>query len=136
MPAAPLKKARKPPCNCWLESPGATAIQAVNDLVALGTAKALLAHGWKIPHDISLVGFGNCLTAEYGPIPATTVRLPKFRLGQTAMQLLERCLRGERPPSQRLMSELIVRASTAAPSGGTAGGGHAATADRCHAGVT
>lgn len=97
------------------ESPGATAIQAVNDLVALGVAKVLLGHGLKIPQAISLVGFGNCLTAEYGLVPLTTVRLPKFRLGQTAMQLLERCLRGERPPSQRLSSELIVRASTAAP---------------------
>ena len=47
------------------EAPGATAVQAVNDLVAIGAANLLLNQGQRIPQDISIVGFGNILVAEY-----------------------------------------------------------------------
>src|SRR5438445_1972896 len=42
-----------------------TAVQSVNDLVAVGCAQALLKQGLKIPDDISVVGFGNILFSEY-----------------------------------------------------------------------
>ena len=63
------------------ESCNATAVQAVNDLVAIGCAETLFSQGLRIPEDISLVGFGKSLTAEYFRVPLTTVRQPKFRLG-------------------------------------------------------
>ena len=63
------------------ESCAATAVQAVNDLVAIGCADALLSKGLRIPEDISLVGFGNIMTAEYFRVPLTTIRQPKYRLG-------------------------------------------------------
>jgi DNA-binding LacI/PurR family transcriptional regulator len=94
------------------ELPGATALQAVNDLVAVGAAKVVLDHGLRIPQDLSLAGFGNCLVSEFNRVPLTTVRQPKYRLGIAVMETMERMLRGERPPSQRLSSELIIRAST------------------------
>src|ERR1700733_2529118 len=62
------------------ESCDATAVQAVSDLVAVGCAETLLAQGMKIPQDISVVGFGNVLTAEFFRVPLTTIRQPKFRL--------------------------------------------------------
>ena len=43
----------------------ATAVQAVSDLVAIGCAETPAPQGLKIPEDISIVGFGNILTAEY-----------------------------------------------------------------------
>ena len=42
----------------------ATAVQAVNDLVAVGCAETLMAQGMKIPDDISVAGFGNVMVAE------------------------------------------------------------------------
>ena len=93
----------------------ATAVQAVSDLVAIGCANALLSQGLKIPEDISLVGFGNVLAAEYFRVPLTTIRQPKFRLGVAAMEMMRQLLRGERVESKRQPAELIVRASTAPP---------------------
>src|SRR5665213_2060308 len=54
------------------ESCHATAVQAVNDLVAIGCANTLFAQGLKIPEDVSVIGFGNVLTAEFFRVPLTT----------------------------------------------------------------
>lgn len=97
------------------ESPGATAVQAANDLVAIGAANVFLSQGLNIPRDLSIVGFGNVLVAEHFRVPLTTVRQPKLRLGIAAMELMLRLLRAEPPATKRLPAELIVRQSTAAP---------------------
>ena len=93
----------------------ATAIQAVNDLVAVGCADTLFQQGWQIPQDISLIGFGNVLVSEHYRVPLTTMRQAKFRLGAAAIEMMLKLLRGERPDSRRIPAELIVRQSTAAP---------------------
>ena len=93
----------------------ATAIQAVNDLVAVGCAETLLQQGWQIPADISLIGFGNVFISEHYRVPLTTMRQAKFRLGAAAVEMMLKLLRGERPDSRRIPAELIVRQSTAAP---------------------
>lgn len=97
------------------ESCHATAIQAASDLVAIGAANALLNQGVRIPQQISVVGFGNILAAEYFRVPLTTVRQPKFRLGTAAMESLMQLIRGERPESKRMPAELMIRSSTAEP---------------------
>jgi len=97
------------------ESCNATAIQTVNDLVAIGCADALLAKGLRIPEDISLVGYGNILTAEYFRVPLTTIRQPKFRLGVAAVEAMMNLLKGQRIEMKRLSAELIERKSTAPP---------------------
>lgn len=98
------------------ESCNATAVQATNDLIAVGCAEALLNQGVRIPEDLSVVGFGNSMISEYFRVPLTTVRQPKFRLGSAAMDMMVQMLRGQRVESKRLAAELVVRASTAAPS--------------------
>ncbi|MGH8024397.1 MAG: LacI family DNA-binding transcriptional regulator [Limisphaerales bacterium] len=100
------------------ENCGATAVQAVNDLVAIGCAATLLAQGLKIPQDVSVAGFGNVLLTENFRVPLTTVRQPKFRLGVAAMEMMMQFLGGETPQTRRLAAELIARESTAAPKAG------------------
>ena len=97
------------------ESCHATAVQAVSDLVAIGCANALLSQGLKIPEDISIVGFGNILTAEHFRVPLTTIRQPKHRLGIAAMEIMMKLIRGERVQPRRLVAELVERKSTALP---------------------
>ena len=92
-----------------------TAVQAVNDLVAVGCAETLLANGMAIPDDVSVAGFGNIMVAEHFRVPLTTVRQPKFRLGIAAVNTMMKLLRGEPAESQRQAAELIERKSTAAP---------------------
>lgn len=100
------------------ESCGATAVQAVNDLVAIGCAVTLLAQGLKIPDDVSVAGFGNILLTEHFRVPLTTVRQPKLRLGIAAMDIMMQLLRGERTQTRRLPAELLARESSAAPKSG------------------
>ncbi len=97
------------------ESCPATAIQAINDLVAIGCGETLLGQGWKIPEEISLAGFGNMMAAEHFRVPLTTVRQPKHRLGAAAMECLLQLLRGEKAQSRQLPATLAIRASTAPP---------------------
>jgi LacI family transcriptional regulator len=97
------------------ESTKATAIQAVNDLVAIGCADTFLNQGIEIPGQLSVVGFGNILTSEYFRVPLTTVRQPKFRLGAAAMDSMTKLLRHERAEPKRLRAELIIRSSTSQP---------------------
>jgi DNA-binding LacI/PurR family transcriptional regulator len=97
------------------ESTKATAIQAANDLIAIGCASTFLAQGVKIPGDVSVTGFGNILTSEHFRVPLTTIRQPKYRLGTVAVESMLKLLRGEKPGSKRLSAELIIRESTAAP---------------------
>jgi LacI family transcriptional regulator len=94
------------------ESAPATAIQAVNDMVAIGCAKTLLSQGIKIPHDLSIAGFGNTLTSEHYRVPLTTTRQPKHRLGLAAMDTMIKLFRHERPEIKRLRADLIPRQST------------------------
>ncbi|MBI5800743.1 MAG: LacI family DNA-binding transcriptional regulator [Verrucomicrobia bacterium] len=97
------------------ESTDATAIQAVNDLVAIGVGSLLLKQGLKIPQDYSVAGFGNILVSEHFRVPLTTVRQPKFRLGVAAMELMLAKLRNEKAESKRLPADLVIRQSTATP---------------------
>jgi LacI family transcriptional regulator len=94
------------------ESSDATAVQAVNDVVAVGCAETLLSQGFRIPQDLSIAGFGNILLGEHFRVPLTTTRQPKFRLGSAAVSAMRTLLLGRRPESKRLPAELVVRAST------------------------
>ncbi len=95
------------------ESLQVTAVQAVNDLVAIGAANIFLNQGMKIPTDISLVGYGNILAAEYFRVPLTTLRQPKYRMGEAAVDCMLQILAGEKPASKRLLADLVIRSSTA-----------------------
>ena len=100
------------------ESTRATAIQAVNDLVAIGCANTFLGQGMRIPEHFSVVGFGNILSSEHYRVPLTTIRQPKLRLGVSAMDLMLKLLRGHPPETRRLAAEIIVRQSTSSPAAG------------------
>jgi LacI family transcriptional regulator len=94
------------------ERSDATAVQAVNDLVAAGCAQAFFREGVKIPEEISVAGFGNTMLSEYFRVPLTTVSQPKHRLGTAAVESMLKLLRGIRPEPKRIPAELVVRASS------------------------
>ncbi len=95
-----------------------TAIQAVNDLVAVGAAETMLAQGFKIPADVSIIGFGNILVAEFYKVPLTTVSQPKHRLGMVAMEAMMNLIRTGvegNSPARKLVAELVERKSCSPP---------------------
>lgn len=90
----------------------ATAIQAANDLVAVGAMNRLRQEGIRVPDQLSVVGFGNIQLSEYCAIPLTTIRQPKFRLGIAAMESIRKLLKHESVDSRRIAADLIPRQST------------------------
>ncbi len=102
-----------------LERAAFDAVFVASDVVALGAIGALRDAGRRVPDDISVVGFDDIPLAAYYDPPLTTVRLPASELGQAAGRaLLERIADPTAAPSRTLLpTELIVRASTAPPSG-------------------
>jgi DNA-binding LacI/PurR family transcriptional regulator len=112
---ATMEEGEKAALQMLNESVSMTAIQAANDLAAMGAANVFLQQGLRIPGDLSIGGFGNILMSEHFRVPLTTVRQPKMRLGAAAMEIMQKLLRGEPAESRRLAAALLIRASTAAP---------------------
>jgi LacI family transcriptional regulator len=112
---ASMEEGEKAAVQMINEAATMTAVQGVNDLVAMGAANVFLNQGLKIPQDLSVAGFGNILMSQHFRVPLSTVRQPKLRLGVAAIDAMKKLRRGERPEPQRLPAEIIIRASTAAP---------------------
>lgn len=61
---------------------------ADNDMIALGAMKALQEMGYKIPQDISIIGFDDLPFSEISNPPLTTLRVPKQEMGRLAVKKL------------------------------------------------
>ena len=91
----------------------ATAYCAVNDIVALGSLKAFQEYGYKIPDDISIIGFDNMPFGEISSPSLTTMNVPKRALGELAVKrLIEQSNKGNYTPCKtELLTSLIIRQS-------------------------
>ena len=89
-----------------------TAIQAVNDSVAIGCFTTLARQGVRVPEQLSVVGFGNVPAGEFLSVPLTTVREPKYRLGAAAVGAMRQMLQAQHPDLKPLPADLVIRAST------------------------
>jgi LacI family transcriptional regulator len=78
-----------------LEEQHPTAIFSTNDLNALFAYNAINDMGYKIPEDISVVGFDDIWTAGDAKPPLTTVRVYKEELGSIGVRTLLRIINGE-----------------------------------------
>jgi LacI family transcriptional regulator/LacI family repressor for deo operon, udp, cdd, tsx, nupC, and nupG len=95
-----------------------TGVTCYNDLVAIGLCRALHELGLRVPEDVSVVGFDDIALTEFVPVPITTVRVPKFRMGELAAEMLIRHVESKAvvPPQRAYLdAQLIVRRSTGAP---------------------
>ncbi|WP_338664584.1 LacI family DNA-binding transcriptional regulator [Pararoseomonas sp. SCSIO 73927] len=96
--------------------PDLTALTCANDLLALGAYDACRRAGLRIPRDISVTGHNDMPMVDLIEPPLTTVRILHGEMGrQAAGLLLNRIGRGGEASTLVLPSELVVRASTAAP---------------------
>jgi LacI family transcriptional regulator len=86
-----------------------------NDLLALGLLRRLSQLGAQVPGDIAIVGYDDIDFAADSAVPLTSVRQPKYQLGQTAAELLlEEADRPAQHEHRRIVftPELIIRASS------------------------
>ncbi|RAQ95850.1 LacI family DNA-binding transcriptional regulator [Thermogemmatispora tikiterensis] len=94
---------------------GATAVFCYNDAVAIGLLSACSKRGLAVPEDLSIIGFDDIDIAAYTVPPLTTVRQPRFQLGQRAMLMLLAILDGQEPENEIVPGELVIRQTTARP---------------------
>jgi DNA-binding LacI/PurR family transcriptional regulator len=96
---------------------GPTGVFISNINQAVGAFAAARGLGLGIPADVSVVGYDDDPLADYMDAPLTTIRMPLWELGATAVDALIAQLRGE--PARDVVvdtpPELVVRASTAPP---------------------
>jgi LacI family transcriptional regulator len=102
-----------------------TALVAGGDLIALGALDAARACGLRVPEDLSVVGFDDLPQAAQTFPALTTVRQPLHEMGRLAAQMLLSLVDG-RPllmQNMQMPTELVVRGTTAPPSGRADGPG-------------
>jgi len=96
-----------------------TALFTVNDMIAMQAMHLLRSHGFRIPEDISLVGYDNVAAARYLEVPLTTIEQYEEQIGRKAAENLLAGLNPAnssfRPREIVIVPRLIVRASTAPP---------------------
>ncbi|QEO15501.1 LacI family DNA-binding transcriptional regulator [Agromyces intestinalis] len=96
--------------------PEYTAIFAGNDDMALGAIHGLHDKGYRVPEDISIVGFDDLPASRHFLPPLTTVRQDFRALGIKAVDVLRASLEGlEIPQRTKIPADLVIRQSTAAP---------------------
>lgn len=88
-----------------------TAIACANDVMALGAIKALNEAGFKIPDDISVIGYDDIPSAEFSGL--TTVRQPFVEMGRTAMNQLELLIKDPNSKQKKIImpTSIVLRNS-------------------------
>jgi DNA-binding LacI/PurR family transcriptional regulator len=95
--------------------PDLTAIIAISDLMAIGAINRLRELGYRVPEDISVIGYDDLpLSRSFYP-PLTTINQELYKWGSLAMGMLLEVMNGSRPAPIKLTPKLVVRKSTATP---------------------
>jgi LacI family transcriptional regulator len=99
--------------------PRPTAIFATNDIVAIGAWRKLVESGFRMPRDISIMGFDDIAISRFLVPPLTTVAQPCREIGAKAVELLVDLVQADETakPAEKnviLAPTLKIRGSTAA----------------------
>jgi LacI family transcriptional regulator len=91
-----------------------TAIFACNDLMAIGAMRAAIDIGFRIPEDLSLIGYDDIQITKYTNPQLTTIAQPMFNMGSRAAEILIERIHNPDIPLRKKVFEpnLVVRGST------------------------
>jgi LacI family transcriptional regulator len=92
-----------------------TAIFCANDLLALGVMRTLRENKFKVPEQISVLGYDDIEFAASAAVPLSSISQPAYQMGVTAADLLlNECEEAEKHEHQqiRFQPQLVERAST------------------------
>ncbi|MDR1531927.1 MAG: LacI family transcriptional regulator [Clostridiales bacterium] len=97
-----------------LENPEATAFFCASDIMAVGALNACLDLKYRVPDDISIIGFDDLSITQYVRPQISTVRQDFYQMGRKSAELLLDIRNGvETPKRHYLDHELIFRQSAA-----------------------
>jgi LacI family transcriptional regulator len=86
-----------------------------NDPVALGTMRAILDAGLRIPEDVAVVGCGNLSYSDFLRVPLSSVDQGSLTIGKVAAALALKLAHNKnpkRPKSELIPPHIVVRASS------------------------
>lgn len=91
-----------------------TAVFAGNDAMAIGVMHYLKDNGYKVPEDVSLIGFDDVEADLMLSPPLTTIRVPKIEMGIESLKLMVNTLKNKKSLQKKILVpvELIIRRST------------------------
>lgn len=94
-----------------------TAIFGANDNITLTAMKFIKNRGFKVPEDISFIGFDDTHSSSLSDPPLTTVKQPLYDVGVEGAKMLIELLETKKlfTAFKVLKAELIIRDSTSAP---------------------
>ena len=87
------------------------AIVAASDLVALGAIQTLRQRGLRVPEDVAVIGYDDIDAAALSTPGLTTIRQDAIKAGNLLVSKLLRIIDGHRAKSERLPTDLVIRAS-------------------------
>ena len=116
-PLLPTMRGGTSAAETWAQHP-TSAVIAYNDLVAIGFIQAVRRAGYRVPEDVSVVGFDNIVECTLIEPHLTTVAAPLVSLGSAAVSHLLRS--SQRPVGDHdqllvLPPRLVIRESTGPP---------------------
>lgn len=87
-----------------------TAVVACNDIIALGVMEAFQSSSFRVPEDVSVIGFDDIEYASLPGINLTTVREPRYQMGTMATEIILECIKDRNTKRQIIIEpELILR---------------------------
>lgn len=90
-----------------------TAVYAISDTLAIGTIRALLESGRRVPDDVSVAGYDGIDVASYISPSLTTIRQPVEEIARTTVKLLFDIIAGKKDHQHiTYEAELLEREST------------------------
>ena len=98
--------------SSYADSQVPDAFVCTNDAVAFGVLKGVNDLGLSIPDDVLIVGFDNAYISEYSVPSITSVDIESEKMGEIAIELLMKKLRGEVVPDYVVTPHLVQRQSS------------------------
>lgn len=84
---------------------GVTAVFVTSDIMAIGACKAILNGGFKIPDDISVVGFDGIDYSLYFHPSITTIKQPIEEMGEKSIDLLLDLINNNKKKNEHIIFE-------------------------------
>lgn len=83
------------------------------DYIAIGAMQALKEHGYRIPEDVSIIGYDDVALCEFTDPPLTTTRVNRNDIGRIAVHQLINRIRNHNLPctTTQVSSDLVIRQS-------------------------
>ena len=89
-------------------------VMAINDACAIGAMRRLLERGYKVPDDISILGFDDIMVSSFTNPALSTVSQPKELMAETSIEFLSKRLADPSIPRQfKCLSTRFVKRESA-----------------------